>query len=78
MPIIPATQDIEIERIKVQDQPRQRVSDTPSQPIAGHTAYSCHTSYVESINSRSVVQESPGKNMGSYPQNNQSKKGPRV
>jgi hypothetical protein len=34
-PIIPATGEAEIKRIKVQGQPRQKVLKTPSQPIAG-------------------------------------------
>jgi hypothetical protein len=33
MVIIPATQEVEIGRIVVLDQPRQKVSDTPFQPI---------------------------------------------
>jgi hypothetical protein len=30
MPVIPATEEVEIRRIEVQDQLRQKVSETPS------------------------------------------------
>jgi hypothetical protein len=38
MPVILATQEVEIEKIMVQDQPGQKVYNTPSQPKkAGHS-----------------------------------------
>jgi hypothetical protein len=35
MPVVIATWEAEIRKIVAQDQPRQKVGDNPSQPIAG-------------------------------------------
>jgi hypothetical protein len=47
---------MEIWKIIVQSQSRQKVCETPSQPTAGMVIYSCHPSYAGSINRRIVVQ----------------------
>jgi hypothetical protein len=43
MPVIPAMQEAEIKRIRVQDQSRQKVDETPI------SVYTCNLSYEESI-----------------------------
>jgi hypothetical protein len=44
VPIILATQEMEIRRIVTQGQPRQKVSETPSQPIKAGQSGACLTS----------------------------------
>jgi hypothetical protein len=39
MPVIPATQEVEIARIAGRGQPRQKVSETPSQPSRRGVSY---------------------------------------
>jgi hypothetical protein len=38
MPVILATWETEIRKIMVESQPGQKITKTPSQPIAGHNA----------------------------------------
>jgi hypothetical protein len=48
----------------IQGQPRQKVHETPSQPIfkkLGMVAHACHSSYVGSMNRRISIQAGPGK-----------------
>jgi hypothetical protein len=54
-PIIPPTQKVEIRGTMDQGHPRQKVSEIPSQPIAGHGR--THDEYV---NRKNTVQVSTG------------------
>jgi hypothetical protein len=59
--VILATWEAEIGRITVWGQPGQRVQETPSQPMAGHSmACICHSSCAGSINRRFQVYASLG------------------
>jgi hypothetical protein len=76
MSVILATQEVEIRRIMVQGQPRQKVGESPSPPKAGHGDL-CLSSQ---LFKRSKQEDyGPGwtgqKLWRPYPKNNQSKKG---
>jgi hypothetical protein len=54
-PVILATQEAEIRRIKVQGHPRQKVCKTSSQPQwLGIVVYACYPRYTEGLRSRLV------------------------
>jgi hypothetical protein len=58
-------------RIMVQGQPRQNVSETPSQPIKlVMVVHTCHPSYVGGINRRIMVQADLYKNVRLHLKNN--------
>jgi hypothetical protein len=54
MPVILATQEVEIRGIVVQAQPRQKATKSPSTNSWGMVAHTYHPSYAGSIN-RSIV-----------------------
>jgi hypothetical protein len=61
-PVILATQEVEIRRITVPGQPRQKVRKTPmSTNKTGVLVHACNPSYDEGISKRIVVQGWPGK-----------------
>jgi hypothetical protein len=73
MPIVPATQGTEIERIIVPDQPRQKVGKTPSQPMLEPGGV-CLSSQLckrlkERLSRRSKVQAGQGKKYETLPRN---------
>jgi hypothetical protein len=62
-PVILVTREVNVWRIIVQGQPRQKAWETSSQPVkAGHDFPACHPSY--------MVQSGPGVNARPYPNNN--------
>jgi hypothetical protein len=62
-----AIQEAAIRRIKGGDQPRQKVNETPSQPIKlGIVVYICHPRHMGSINRRIEVQPCPSKSVRPY------------
>jgi hypothetical protein len=68
MPVILATQAVETRRIQTQDQPRQKVSETPSQSISQVCA--CDPSY----EGGSQSEAGPKQKARPYLKNNYSKK----
>jgi hypothetical protein len=69
MPVIPATWEAEISRIKFQSQHGQKFSKTLiSTNKLGIVAYACDPSYTGSVGRRTVL--APSKNMRPYPKNN--------
>jgi hypothetical protein len=59
------------------DQPREKILDSPSQPIekVGMVAHTCHLSFKESISKKVAVQASMGKKIRLHLKNNQGQKG---
>jgi hypothetical protein len=56
MPIILATQEVQIRKIQVQGQIRQKVGNTPtSSSKPGIVTLACHPSYTGNINKRRMV-----------------------
>jgi hypothetical protein len=61
MPVISATDEVEIKRNAIQDQPIERVSETPSQPISwAMVAYIFHPKYVRGVVGRLCFKATPG------------------
>jgi hypothetical protein len=49
----PSYLEVEMGKIMIQGQPRQKLSKTPSQPIKfGAMVHACHTRYMKGINRR--------------------------
>jgi hypothetical protein len=63
MPIIPATWEVEIERITVWGQPGQKVRKAPFQSIGWVVEHTCGPSCTGGLSRRTVVQTSLGKKM---------------
>jgi hypothetical protein len=64
-PVIPATQEVEIRRIAVQGQSKQKVRDTPppsQQKKLGRVVHPCYSNHAGNIR-KITVQASLGKNM---------------
>jgi hypothetical protein len=56
MPVIPATQEVEIRRTVVQGQPREKVSETPtSTKQARHGGAACPHSYTQKAVGKRIV-----------------------
>jgi hypothetical protein len=66
-PVIPATLRVAIRRITVQSQPKQRVCQTPSQPIGGSDAVRLSSQLHR--DRRITVQIDPGINTKPYLKN---------
>jgi hypothetical protein len=56
VPVILATREGEIGRIKVQGKPRQKGHETPSERMTSMVVHTCHPVVWGSINRRTVVQ----------------------
>jgi hypothetical protein len=75
-PVILATGEAEIRKIEFRGQSRQKVIETPSQPVkAGHGGTPLSSSYSGGIQPRLMAQAGPGINARPYLKNNQTKKG---
>jgi hypothetical protein len=74
MPVIPATQEMNIRRIMVHVQHRQNVNETPistKKPDVVVYVFNPAPSYMEGIDKRMAVQDEPwAKNMRPYLENN--------
>jgi hypothetical protein len=68
MPVLPATQEAEIRRMKVLGQPRQKVSKHPiSIKNLGIVVHTYYTSYAGSVGRRMQSRPAQAKRMRSYP-----------
>jgi hypothetical protein len=72
--VIPATWEVEIRRIKVRDQPGQKVSKSPIS-ISWMVAHTCGSSHMGSLIEDLGLRSASDKNVRPYPKITKAKKG---